>query len=142
MTFDEAIKKYADEIGITITQAKEEVEQIIEQHMKADKVPREFAEASFIEDEEDASAEELDALETKAKKEGTTKHKAKAVDAFGKKRTRTVKIDETKVNLIQLIYNALITEGCDAIITNPQKSIDYGDITITITKHRAKKEKG
>ena len=48
------------------------------------------------------------------------------VDAYGKKRTRTVKEDLDKLNIIQNIVNTLKDNECNNIdITNPQRQIDF-----------------
>lgn len=48
------------------------------------------------------------------------------VDAYGKKRTRTVKEDLDKKNIIQNIVNTLKDNECNNIdVTNPQRQIDF-----------------
>lgn len=49
---------------------------------------------------------------------------------------RTKKVDEEKAKVIGIIAKALIDNGYNATITNIDKTIDFNDCTITLTRHR------
>lgn len=53
------------------------------------------------------------------------KNVARTVDAYGKKRTRTVKEDEEKLFLIKLIADTLGEQTQTLAITNPQREINF-----------------
>lgn len=65
---------------------------------------------------------------------------ARAVNAYGKEVKRTRKADEEKRKIIEIVKKALTESGYCAIISNVERQIDFGDFSITLTKHRAKKE--
>lgn len=51
---------------------------------------------------------------------------ARCVDAYGKKRTREVKVDPEKQFLIEKINSLLVTTKCENInVTNPQREINF-----------------
>lgn len=52
---------------------------------------------------------------------------------------RTVKVDEQKKQIVEIIQKALTNAGYNAIITNVSKTVDFEDITVTVTRHRKKK---
>ena len=47
------------------------------------------------------------------------------VDAYGKKRTRTIKQDTDKLNIISEIANLLTSKSNNLEITNPQREINF-----------------
>lgn len=148
--FEQAIASYAKVVGVSKQEAKEDAERIIAEMMKTQHVPREFAEATFIEEQEDASAEELDKIEQKAKANGTTKVGAKkAVPNYsleGKKK-RERKPNEIKRLLIRTLLEAVqaVADFVQAVADTEEHKIDFtvGDTeyTVTLTAHRKKKEK-
>ena len=56
------------------------------------------------------------------------------------KKTRTVKKDKEKIAIIKKLYDFLLTDGENsATIVNEQREITFRDFSITLTKHRRKK---
>lgn len=90
-------------------------------------------------------AEEMADMEIKAK--GITNH-AQAETAKEEKKPRKkreIKKDPTKVNLIEHIYNWLLTTPLeDVTIVNEQREITFdlngSNYSLVLTKHKAKKE--
>jgi len=57
------------------------------------------------------------------------------------RKKREVKKDAEKIEIIKKIYNFLLTNGFGgATIVNEQREITFGDYSLTLTKHRKKKE--
>lgn len=80
-------------------------------------------------------AEEMADMELKAK---NIKNYVQATVEKSKAK-RTVKKDPEKIEIIQKIYNFLLTNGFEnATITNEQREITFDDYSITLTKHRKK----
>ena len=144
MTYTEAVKAYGQMMGISATEAKEDAERMVKQWM-SEGMSREFAENTFIEEQEDADPALLQKMEADAKANGA---KAKASkkpanysmqDAAKKRAPR--KPNEAKRALIAKIAEAL--EGCEVI--NPERQIDLVwdgvNYSVTLTAHRPKKEK-
>ena len=98
VNLNEAVKAYAKQMGVTESEAKQDAMKIINDYM-AQGYPRDFAEATFIEDTEDA-AEQVEELTAKAKASGAEKVKAKKKGTAkitvtlksGKKATCTIKV--------------------------------------------------
>ncbi len=65
---------------------------------------------------------------------------ARAVNAYGKEVKRTRKADDEKRKIIEIIAKALTESGYCATIGNVERQIDFDEYTITLTKHRPKKE--
>lgn len=65
---------------------------------------------------------------------------ARAVNAYGKEVKRTRKADDEKRKIIEIIAKALTESGYCATIENVERQIDFDEYTITLTKHRPKKE--
>ena len=83
-------------------------------------------------------AEEMAKMEMGAKE---IKRYEKAETTATKKK-REVKKDPEKIAIIEKIFNFLLTNGFDnAIIKNEQREITFGDYSLTLTKHRTKKER-
>ena len=83
-------------------------------------------------------AEEMAKMEMGAKE---IKRYEKAETTAPKKK-REVKKDPEKIAIIEKIFNFLLTNGFDnAIIKNEQREITFGDYSLTLTKHRTKKER-
>lgn len=56
------------------------------------------------------------------------------------KKPRVVKKDEEKIKIIKNLYDFLLTSGEEsATIVNEQREITFRDFSITLTKHRRKK---
>lgn len=83
-------------------------------------------------------AEEMAKMEMGAKE---IKRYEKAETTAPKKK-REIKKDEEKIKIIEKIYNFLLTNGFEsATIKNEQREITFGDYSLTLTKHRTKKER-
>ena len=148
MDFKEAVKKYAMAYKVSEKEAREDAERLIASWMKNDGYTREFAEATYIEDQEDLDVEELDKMEKQAKESGATKVKAKRAPNYSlegqKKRER--KPNEEKRAIIQNIYDAMETDAMFADlmeIVNPERQIDFkigeNHYSLTLTCHRKPK---
>jgi tRNA nucleotidyltransferase/poly(A) polymerase len=84
-----------------------------------------------------AEAEEMAEMELKANASRHYEQSAKP----RKQSTREVKKDAEKVEIIKKIYDFLLTSGEEsATIVNEQKEIKFREFSITLTKHRPKKE--
>lgn len=84
-------------------------------------------------------AEEMAKMEMGTKE---IKRYEKAETANKPKQKREIKKDEEKIKIIEKIYNFLLTNGFEtAIIKNEQREITFGDYSLTLTKHRTKKER-
>lgn len=149
MDFKEAIKKYAMAYKVSEKEAREDAERLIASWMKNDGYTREFAEATYIEDQEDLDVAELDRMEKQAKKSGVTKVKAKRAPNYSlegqKKRER--KPNEEKREIIQDLNGFLVNHCQDYIslveIANVEREITFkiGEnvYSLTLTCHRKPK---
>lgn len=83
-------------------------------------------------------AEEMAEMELKSKQN----RRYEQSDAPREKKTRVIKKDPEKVEIIEKIFNFLLTNGFNsATIVNEQREITFGDYSLTLTKHRKKKER-
>ena len=83
-------------------------------------------------------AEEMARMELGAK---DIKRYERSVVANEAKKKRVIKKDAEKVEIIKKIFNLLLTNGFDGVtIVNEQREITFGDYSLTLTKHRKKKE--
>ena len=145
MTLTEAIARHAQMLDLSLNEAKADTEAIIQETMRSEKVSREFAEATFIEDVEDANPNEIKELEEKAKKNGTLKIGAR-LNAENKKGARERKPNNDKRILIKALHDGLTTITTNvAVKQNEEHKIDFTlngvDYTVTLTAHRAPKAK-
>lgn len=157
MDFKEAIKAYAKMMKVSETEAKQDAEATIKVWMKSEGMTREFAEASWIEEQEDASEEQINALEKKAKENGATKVKARKAPNYSlegqKKRER--KPNEEKRAIIAALasslsdFHRLDEEELISLIecvetVNVERQIDFkiGEncYSLTLTCHRKPKK--
>lgn len=157
MEFKEAIKAYAKMMGVSESEAKQDAEATIKMWMTTEGMTREFAEASWIEEQEDADPELLKQMEKQAKETGATKVKAKRAPNYSlegqKKRER--KPNEEKRSLIEQIASAMESfhhmeeeipaSGVDLVeIVNPEREITFkiGEncYSLTLTCHRKPKK--
>ena len=84
-------------------------------------------------------AEEMARMEMGTKE---IKRYEKAETAPKSKQKREIKKDPEKIEIIKKIFNFLLTNGFEsAIIKNEQREITFGDYSLTLTKHRTKKER-
>lgn len=83
-------------------------------------------------------AEEMARMELGAKE---YKRYEKGTSSAGEKKTRVVKKDAEKIEIIKKLCDFLLTIGEDsATIVNEQREITFRDFSITLTKHRSKKK--
>lgn len=146
MDFKEAIKKYAMAYKVSEKEAREDAERLIASWMKNDGYTREFAEATFIEDQEDLDVAELDRMEKQAKASGTTKVKAKRAPNYSlegqKKRER--KPNDEKRDIIEIFGETAKNSFDNVEIVNVERQIDFtigeNHYSLTITCHRKPKK--
>lgn len=153
MDFKEAIKAYAKMMSVSESEARQDAEATIKMWMTTEGMTREFAEASWIEEQEDADPELLKEMEKKAKDSGATKVKAKRAPNYSlegqKKRER--KPNEEKREIINFLAYSL--GECDKFdenfaetveTVNPERQIDFkigeNHYSLTITCHRKPKK--
>lgn len=133
MDFKEAIKKYAMAYKVSEKEAREDAERLIASWMKNDGYTREFAEATFIEDQEDLDIAELDRMEQQAKENGATKVKARRASNYSlegqKKRER--KPNEEKREIINFLAYSL--GECDKFGENFAETVETTNIEREIT---------
>ena len=77
-------------------------------------------------------------MEHKVKENKTDKHYEKSEEKKERK-PREKKIDDEKKSIIEIIHKALVENGYNAVISNIDKTIDFGVYTVNLTKHRPKK---
>lgn len=145
MDLAQAIQAHAKMLDLSLNEAKADAEAIIQEMMKSEKVSREFAEATFIEDVEDANPNEIKELEQRAKQNGTLKIGAR-LNAENKKGTRERKPNNDKRTLIKALHNGLTTITTNVTVKeNEEHKIDFSwngvDYTVTLTAHRTPKAK-
>lgn len=153
-TLMDAVKHYAKCMKCTLSEAKADAEREIAQQMKAEGCSREFAEATWMENQEELDCAELDKLDKEAKKNGATKVVATSEDKPKQKRAPR-KPNEEKRALIEALTSALESfhhrdeeevasqvEGVE--IVNPEREISFKvgehEYSLTMTQHRKKKE--
>lgn len=143
MDYTTAVKAYAKMMGVSESEAREDAEKLVLSYMKELKCGREFAEQTFIEEQEDADPELLKEMEKKAKANGASKVTARqVVDPSGKRKTRERKPNEAKREIMQDLLKAL-QEYEGATLTNPERQVDFtfGGVqySVTLTAHRKPK---
>ena len=79
-TLQDAIKHYAKCMKCSPSEAKEDAERAIALMMKKEGYSREFAEATWMEEQEELDCAELDKMDKEAKKNGATKVVAQSED--------------------------------------------------------------
>ena len=146
MDFKEAIKAYAKMIGVSESEAKQDAEATIKMWMTTEGMTREFAEASWIEEQEDADPELLKQMEKQAKETGATKVKAKRAPNYSlegqKKRER--KPNDEKREIIEIFGETAKNSFDNVEIVNVERQIDFtigeNHYSLTITCHRKPKK--
>ena len=146
MDFKEAVKKYALAYKVSEKEAREDAERLIASMMKNDGYTREFAEATYIEDQEDLDVAELDRMEKQAKESGATKVKAKRAPNYSlegqKKRER--KPNAAKRDIIEIFGETAKNSFENVEIVNVERQIDFtigeNHYSLTITCHRKPKK--
>jgi len=146
VNLNEAVKAYAKQMGVTESEAKQDAMAIINDYM-AQGYPRDFAEATFIEDTEDA-AQQVEELTAKAKASGAEKVKAKkkpanySMDGAAKKRAPR-KPNEEKRMVIEWLRAMLEANAEQVEVTNPEQKVDFhiggNYYTVQLTLHRPPK---
>lgn len=146
-TLQDAIKHYAKCMKCTISEAKADAEREIALLMKNEGYTREFAESTWMEEQEELDAKELDKLDKEAKKNGATKVVATSEDKPKKKRAPR-KPNEEKCMLITELWHVLTVNeqiGAEDVNTiNPEREITFkvgdNEYSLTLVQHRKKKE--
>lgn len=143
-TLMDAVKHYAKCMKCTLSEAKADAEREITQQMKAEGCSREFAEATWMEEQEELDCAELDKLDKEAKKNGATKVVAQSEDKPKQKRAPR-KPNEEKREIIKDLFDILPKfVGMNHTIVNPEREIAFtmGDheYSLTLVQHRKKKE--
>jgi hypothetical protein len=147
MTYTEAINAYAAMMDVSKSEAKEDAERMVKQWM-TEGMTREFAENTFIEEQEDADPELIKKMEADAKKNGAkAKADKKPANYSMEKAVKTRaprKPNEAKRAIVDRMHEAMQDfEGCEVV--NPERQVDFifegVHYSITLTAHRAKKEK-
>lgn len=106
---------------------------------------REEAIQFLKEDEEGVETEEMKEMARKAKENGALKIGAKSVDAYGKKRVRERKPNQSKRDIVQVLDEALCDIADDVTVVNVERQVDFildgVNYSVTLTAHRPPKEK-
>lgn len=146
--FNKAIQKYALDCGISIKEATEDAERTIQNTMLVEKVNRNFAESSWIEDVLDTDVSAMKKMEQKAKENKTAKPQARVVSAYGQTRTRTHGQNDEKRAIMAQINNILTqTDAISAqnvCVVNLEREISFtigaNEYSIVLTQHRKAKK--
>lgn len=143
-TLMDAVKHYAKCMKCTLSEAKADAEREITQQMKAEGCSREFAEATWMENQEELDCAELDKLDKEAKKNGATKVVAISEDKPKQKRAPR-KPNEEKREIIKDLFDILPKfVGMNHTIVNPEREIAFSmgdhEYSLTLVQHRKKKE--
>ena len=143
-TLMDAVKHYAKCMKCTLSEAKADAEREITQQMKAEGCSREFAEATWMENQEELDCAELDKLDKEAKMNGATKVVATSEDKPKQKRAPR-KPNEEKREIIKDLFDILPKfVGMNHTIVNPEREIAFSmgdhEYSLTLVQHRKKKE--
>lgn len=143
-TLMDAVKHYAKCMKCTLSEAKADAEREITQQMKAEGCSREFAEATWMENQEELDCAELDKMDKEAKKNGATKVVATSEDKPKQKRAPR-KPNEEKREIIKDLFDILPKfVGMNHTIVNPEREIAFSmgdhEYSLTLVQHRKKKE--
>ena len=143
-TLMDAVKHYAKCMKCTLSEAKADAEREITQQMKAEGCSREFAEATWMENQEELDFAELDKLDKEAKKNGATKVVATSEDKPKQKRAPR-KPNEEKREIIKDLFDILPKfVGMNHTIVNPEREIAFSmgdhEYSLTLVQHRKKKD--
>lgn len=127
-TLSQAVAHYANCIGCSISEAKGDAERAIQQ-MVDKGMTREFAESSWIEDVEDMKAEELDAMEKKAKaNKALARGSNETKERKQTKRERKPNDEKrTIMNWLRVLFEGFQLNGecSDVNVTNVEKEISF-----------------
>lgn len=152
-TLQDAIKHYAKCMKCSPSEAKADAEREIILMMEKEGYSREFAEATWMEEQEELDCAELDKMDKEAKKNGATKVVAQSEDKPKQKRAPR-KPNEEKRALIEALTSALesfhhldeeeIASHVEGVaIVNPEREISFKiydhEYSLTLTQHRKKK---
>ena len=143
-TLMDAVKHYAKCMKCTLSEAKGDAEREITQQMKAEGCSREFAEATWMENQEELDCAELDKMDKEAKKNGATKVVATSEDKPKQKRAPRKPNEEKREIIKDLFDNLPKFEGMNHTIVNPEREIAFSmgdhEYSLTLVQHRKKKE--
>lgn len=151
-TLQDAIKHYAKCMRCTPSEAKADAEREIAMMMEKDGYSREFAEATWMENQEELDCAELDKMDKEAKANGATK--VVAVTEKPKQKRAPRKPNEEKRAIVEALFYSLCDyhhaeEDCivshveDVEIVNPEREVSFkigeNEYSLTLTCHRKKK---
>lgn len=152
-TLQDAIKHYAKCMKCPLSEAKGDAEREIVLMMEKEGYSREFAEATWMEEQEELDCAKLDEMEKKAKKNGATKIIGQSEDKPKQKRAPR-KPNEEKRALIDTLMGMLegfhnrdegeIASQIEGVeIVNPEREINFKvgehEYSLVLTQHRKKK---
>lgn len=142
-TLQDAIKHYAKCMKCSPSEAKADAEREITLMMEKEGYSREFAEATWMEEQEELDCAELDKMDKEAKKNGATKVVAQSEDKPKQKRAPRKPNDE-KREIIKNLFDILPKiVGLNHTIVNPEREIAFKvgehEYSLTLTQHRKKK---
>ena len=110
-------------------------EKSIQNYMKCLSISRAEAEQLWLDDNADFIGESGEELQRKAKENDKRYESTEKA-----KRKRTVKPDEEKMRIVEILNTALTNGGFTTKVVNTQRQIDFGDYTLTLIKHRPPKK--
>lgn len=110
-------------------------EQEIQKHIELLGLTREQAEQLWEDDNANYVNEEMAEMERKAK----TNRRYEQSDKPRAKAKIEVKLDDEKVKILEVLFKALAENGFEPQTANPQREITFGEYSVTLIKHRAKK---
>jgi hypothetical protein len=104
---------------------------------------REEAEQVILDDRAEVETPEMKAMAESAKKNGLLKVGARVEDAYGRKRTRVIKPNLTKLEIIQTVAEGMAELPDKLEVVNPERQIDFWldgkHYSLTLTQHRLKR---
>jgi hypothetical protein len=104
---------------------------------------REEAEQVILDDRAEVETPEMKAMAESAKKNGLLKVSARVEDAYGRKRTRVIKPNLTKLEIIQTVAEGMAELPDKLEVVNPERQIDFWldgkHYSLTLTQHRLKR---
>ena len=143
-TLQDAIKHYAKCMKCSPSEAKEDAEREIALMMEKEGYSREFAEATWMEEQEELDCAELDKMDKEAKKNGATKVVATSEDKPKQKRALIEALTSALESLHHLDEEEIASHVEGVAIVNPEREISFKiydhEYSLTMTQHRKKKE--
>ena len=135
-----ALNEYSRVIQCSQKEAREDMESDVSHYM-AEGMSKDQAMEQWIGENLDLSI--VEQMSEKAKANGTEKVVAKSVDAYGKKRTRTKKVNNEKVEVMETLLSALVGLVDSAVMVNNERTISFewkgSNYSVNLTCHRKPK---